>query len=142
MLPSDDVIAELTRAIFEAMLGLDLAGPLDSFTFSGGWELAIDITGRWNGTVTLAVPDELGRRAAAAMFACDPDAVRAEDIEDAVAELANMIGGNVKSLLPGPSELSLPRRQIGARAAHGARRLCFESGGIPFVLEVGQRAAA
>ena len=30
------------------------------------------------------------------------------DLQDALAELSNMIGGNLKTLLPGPSFLSLP----------------------------------
>jgi len=30
------------------------------------------------------------------------------DMQDAIAELANMVGGNLKSILPGPSMLSLP----------------------------------
>jgi chemotaxis protein CheX len=35
-------------------------------------------------------------------------AVSDADVADAVGELVNMIGGNVKSLMPGPSALSLP----------------------------------
>jgi chemotaxis protein CheX len=31
-----------------------------------------------------------------------------EDVADAVGELANMIGGNIKGLMPGPSVLTLP----------------------------------
>jgi chemotaxis protein CheX len=31
-----------------------------------------------------------------------------EDIEDGLGELANVVGGNVKAVLPGPSVLGLP----------------------------------
>ena len=31
-----------------------------------------------------------------------------EDVEDALGELANVVGGNVKAVLPGPSVLGLP----------------------------------
>jgi chemotaxis protein CheX len=32
----------------------------------------------------------------------------AEDVDDALGELANVVGGNVKAVLPGPSVLGLP----------------------------------
>ena len=31
-----------------------------------------------------------------------------EDVADALGELANVVGGNVKAVLPGPSVLGLP----------------------------------
>ena len=31
-----------------------------------------------------------------------------EDVDDALGELANVVGGNVKAVLPGPSVLGLP----------------------------------
>ncbi len=33
---------------------------------------------------------------------------RLEDVADAFGEIANVVGGNVKAALPGPSGLSLP----------------------------------
>jgi chemotaxis protein CheX len=42
------------------------------------------------------------------MLQLSPGDVTDDDKRDVVAELANMIGGNLKSLLPGPLYLSLP----------------------------------
>jgi chemotaxis protein CheX len=42
------------------------------------------------------------------MLQMAPDDVTQDDKRDVVAELANMVGGNFKSLLPGPVFLSLP----------------------------------
>ena len=42
------------------------------------------------------------------MFGSAPDVVTDAEVVDALGELTNMIGGNVKSLLPAPSQLSLP----------------------------------
>jgi len=46
-----------------------------------------------------------------------PDEAGPADVADAVGELVNMVGGNIKSLMPGPSVLSLPAVAAG-RAAH------------------------
>ena len=46
--------------------------------------------------------------ATADMLHMDPADVTAADQQDVASELVNMIGGNLKSMLPGPSFLSLP----------------------------------
>ncbi|QCC78154.1 chemotaxis protein CheX [Nocardioides daphniae] len=55
------------------------------------------------------------------MLGMDPDADEPSeaDVVDAVGELVNMVGGNVKSLVPGPSQLSLPLVATG-QFAHGS----------------------
>ena len=40
-----------------------------------------------------------------------------EDVADALGELANVVGGNVKAVLPGPSVLGLP--EVGSAPAAG-----------------------
>ena len=37
-----------------------------------------------------------------------PEVLEEEDVDDALGELANVVGGNVKAVLPGPSVLGLP----------------------------------
>ena len=68
----------------------------------------IQITGAWNGAVVLDCPAKVARHAAAVMFQTQPPQVSMADIQDAIAELANIIGGHIKSLLPKPCQLSLP----------------------------------
>lgn len=68
----------------------------------------VRITGAWDGRVALACPVPVARAAAAAMLGVAEHGLTAADVADAVGELTNVIGGNVKSLLPAPSELSLP----------------------------------
>lgn len=74
---------------------------------------AVHISGTWNGSVTLSCSRELVRRAAGAMFQADPGELDEAEIRDAFGELANMVGGQVKSLLPEPSQLSLPAVSYG-----------------------------
>ena len=68
----------------------------------------IQITGMWNGAVLLDCPVELARLAASIMFSKEPAKVTTADLQDAVAELVNMVGGNFKALLPEKCYLSLP----------------------------------
>lgn len=68
----------------------------------------LDITGNWNGTVTLSITEAGAVSLARAMFD-DPDGeLSRADVQDAVGELGNILAGNIKSCLPEPSVLSLP----------------------------------
>lgn len=68
----------------------------------------VRITGEWNGRVLLELSPDLARIAAAEMLQLAPEEITAIDQREVATELVNMIGGNLKSALPGPSSLSLP----------------------------------
>jgi len=70
---------------------------------------AVSVTGAWQGHVVINLTETASRHAAAALLGIELGEVTVADITDAVGELANIIGGNVKSLLPQPSVLSLPQ---------------------------------
>lgn len=102
-------ITSITEAIFGTALELPItpaAGPPASP--GTGLAGAVRITGHWHGTVAVWLPPELARRVAAVMFGLAPDAVTDTEERDAVGELANMVAGNFKGMLPSPSQLSLP----------------------------------
>ena len=64
---------------------------------------------------------------AAALLALPEDEASEDDVADAVGELVNMIGGNVKSLVESPSALSLPHvvTQPGTHQSWpGAKEVC------------------
>lgn len=69
---------------------------------------SVQISGAFSGAVAVECSLDLARRAAASMFALEEAAVGRSEIRDALGEIANMIGGNVKALLPAPSRLSVP----------------------------------
>lgn len=103
-------LLEVLQSIFRCVLHWEVE-PDDAATepsASGRWTAAVHIAGAWNGTIILETGSPLARAAAAEMFDVAPSAVGDQDIQDSLAELANMIGGNVKTVLPGPSFLSLP----------------------------------
>jgi chemotaxis protein CheX len=67
---------------------------------------SVEIRGGWDGAVTLEMSPTAARTAARTMLTLDE--VEDEDVLDALGELVNMIGGNIKSLLPSGSVLGLP----------------------------------
>ena len=68
----------------------------------------VSITGNWHGHLVYASSRDAARKAAAAFLAMEPDEVGQEDISDVLGELANIVGGNVKAMLPAGCFLSLP----------------------------------
>jgi chemotaxis protein CheX len=68
----------------------------------------VSITGSWHGHLVYASSRGAATKAAAAFLAMEPDEVGQEDISDVLGELANIVGGNVKAMLPAGCFLSLP----------------------------------
>ena len=66
----------------------------------------IHIAGGWSGAITLEMSVLTAEVAARVLL--DVDEVEPWEVADAVGELVNIVGGNLKSLLPTPSRLSLP----------------------------------
>jgi chemotaxis protein CheX len=115
-LPTDQQIAEITQDVWSSYTGKTVQPAPDQVTPDGG-DVAVGrvaVTGAWRGTVLLACPTDLARTAAAAMFDRPAERLTDDEVADALGELTNMIGGNLKSLLPGPSRLSLPSVTVGA----------------------------
>jgi chemotaxis protein CheX len=68
----------------------------------------VHVSGTWEGAVIVHCPGRLARRMAAIIFQIEVDSASAADVQDTLGEFANMVGGNLKPLVPGPSRLSLP----------------------------------
>lgn len=69
------------------------------------------LRGAWEGAVSLTCEPPLATRLAAVMLAVDAAEVGPDAARDALGELANVLGGNVKNLLPAPCFISLPTAQ-------------------------------
>ena len=69
----------------------------------------VTVSGPWNGAVVITcAPQTAAELTRCVLGAHAPEELYSEDVDDALGELANVLGGNVKSLLPGPSQLGLP----------------------------------
>lgn len=111
-------------------------------TFTPAWSASVTIKGEWNGMVSIELTESGAHRVTCGMLGMDPenDETTEADVVDAVGELVNMVGGNVKSLVPGPNQLSLPLVATG-QFAHGSEeqqivRLGFTWGEEPLAVTV------
>ena len=131
--PSDDDIDDIVHTLASMCLGMEAERiPLGDSTPEDDLLIAsVAITGAWTGSVAVSCSRALARRSAQAMFGTTDD-VSEEQTSDALREIANIIAGNFKSLVSGPSRLSLPvlREPPAYEAGEGAaHRLGFDCGG-------------
>lgn len=109
MITTEEIL-EVTNNVFTTMLErpVELTDNPEDLADQSPITGCVHISGEWNGAVMLQTSGQLATYAASKMFAMDDADVQKNDLQDTMAELANMIGGNIKSLVPGPSLLSLP----------------------------------
>lgn len=95
----------------------------------------IQITGNWEGAVTIECTAEHARTMAETMFCMEPGEAEEDEVIDAFGELVNVVGGNVKAILDGGADLSLPAVTTGidyrvvVPGSTEKCRLAFESNG-------------
>ena len=110
-------IESIAQDAWTALVGEDeilvpLPGELPADVVSS-W---VDMTGPWTGTVVLTTGRDTAADLTRALLAeTAPEPLEDDDVADALGEMANVVGGNVKAALPGPSVLSLPH--VGAPPA-------------------------
>lgn len=120
--PREDDVRTLTREVWTTFLGAEV--PLlfiEDDSFVPDWSASVTIRGAWDGMVSLETTRAGAQHITRALLDLDSDAddLSDSDLVDAIGELVNMVGGNVKGLVPGPSRLSLPLVAAG-RFAHGS----------------------
>ena len=111
MRASEDQIFQIVENVWTSFVGLRLqrrslnalSGVRDRFLIA-----SVDIDGAWEGTVAFSCSEDLARHVAAHLFDVTHDEVTREEIRETLAELCNIIGGNLKRIIPAPSRLSLP----------------------------------
>jgi chemotaxis protein CheX len=102
---TNDEVLQITEHVLGTMLELNAEGHFDSTQLNSGSEAftgCVHISGQWQGAVVVQGTPELGRLLAARF------------LEMPASELTNMIGGNIKGLVPGPSYLSIPSVTVGS----------------------------
>jgi chemotaxis protein CheX len=139
---SDDVVW-IARDVWSSFLDVDLepAGVPAQRTATDDLTGVIEVTGAWQGSIEVRCSADVARTLADAMLGARPTGVGDDDVTDALGELTNMVGGNVKSLLPSPSRLSLPVVRVGPRPDDGAAlvssvELVARSSGDPVSISV------
>jgi chemotaxis protein CheX len=141
-------IEGITRTMWATLFDLSLeSGHVGEIGPESSVTSCVQIDGAWYGALVMMCPMALARTLTAQMFQAesDPDL---DDVRDALGELANMLGGNVKALLPAPSQISLPAVAIGSDyelsvvGASEVARASFSCDGQPLLVTLLQRSVA
>jgi chemotaxis protein CheX len=108
-------IEDIDQMIWSTLVDVPLhpggaAAPRDDSTVTA----IVNIDGAWHGAVLVRCPFALASLVTAAMFQSDAEP-SFEEVSDALGEVANMVAGNVKALLPQPSAISLPTVALGSQ---------------------------
>jgi len=110
---AEDIVSIATDVWSSLNLDIEQTEPLLNDAEITG-SASVSISGNWDGVVRLDFTTSLPGELAAAMFMMEPADVTDDEVADAVGELANMLGGNLKSLFPEHSRLSLPSVVLGS----------------------------
>jgi hypothetical protein len=115
----EETVQSIAQEAWSALVGDDeFLVPLPGGTPDDAVSSWVEIVGPWTGTVVITCARTTAEQLARCLLAEHaPPVLDDEDIEDGLGELANVVGGNVKAVLPGPSVLGLP--EVGTAPAAG-----------------------
>ena len=118
--PNVDDLAEMVDQVWVSYLDPEGTSPLmrvDDEPKTCEVHSSVSITGSWHGHIVYASSTAAAKMAAAAFLAMEADEVSQEDLSDVLGELANIVGGNVKAMLPAGCFLSLPQVVLAPESA-------------------------
>lgn len=147
---SDDDIREIVANICASLLDMGVQ-PVDKAPerpiHEHAYTSSVQITGAWEGAVSVDFSEPLARKMTEAMFGMEVGEAARDEILDALGEVANVAGGNVKALLPSPAQLSMPSVTEGVNyvvrvpGTAVVNHVGFECEGEPLVVTVLRRAS-
>jgi len=104
-----EMVAQTVEAVFLNMMNLEVspgetpwAASYDQLTS------AVHLSGVWNGALLLECDRQQACQFAGRFLSMDPPEAVTDDVRDVLGELANMIGGNIKSAVAAGLSLSMP----------------------------------
>jgi len=106
---SQNTVVDIVESIFSTMLEIDLSVSDTPLSLAGERMTAtIYLEGEWNWAVSIECTQSQACQFAGRFLATDPPGAVDDDVRDALGELVNMIGGNIKSVLAKDIHLSMP----------------------------------
>lgn len=118
--PTEADLREIAEQVWSSYLDPEGVAPLlpaDPAKARFDVMASVSITGSWHGHVVFACTEKAARNAAGAFLMMDSAEVTEADLADVLGELANIVGGNVKSMLPTGCFVSLPHVVMAPGAA-------------------------
>lgn len=103
-------LTQYTQFTWTSILEVDVEETHEEFEENTETDInaCVLISGAWKGMVVMSFHINLARAVAKKMFDLKNEKPTDEELRDSVGEMINMIGGNLKALVPQPSFLSLP----------------------------------
>ncbi len=105
----EQTLQQVVTDVCSGMLGLELEPTSDTACEEkDALSAVVRISGGWESLVQVLAPRKTAVAIASTMFAMGEDELSEAEIRDAVGEIVNMVGGNLKGITEGDSSLSLP----------------------------------
>ena len=103
------VLAQIVKSVFVTMMSLDVSPSETSWKPMGDRLTSfVQLTGDWDGAVEIECSRLQACQFAGHILSMDPPESVDDDVRDVLGELANMIGGNLKSNFSSQVRLSMP----------------------------------
>lgn len=104
-----EMLVRTVGSVFITMVGLDVC-PSEIQSLPSGDLLTsyVQLAGDWNGAILLECTRRQARSFAGLILSTDSPAAVDDDVRDALGELANVIGGNMKCGMSTAAHLSMP----------------------------------
>lgn len=129
-----DDVGCIVQSVFRTMMDLDTSVSAAAWTHSADTiTSAVHFVGEWRGAVLVECRLGAASQFTARFMGIAVPAAIDDDVRDVMGELANMVAGNLKSLLPRGVDLSMPSVVEGSDyalricGATTAERICFAS---------------
>lgn len=106
---SVEMVTQIVESIFTTMMDLPVsASEAPWLPARDRLVSSVHLEGDWSGVVSLECNQEQACRFAGRLLSMNPPDAVDDDVRDALGELANMIGGNLKSTIAVDARLSMP----------------------------------
>jgi chemotaxis protein CheX len=104
-----EMVAQTVEAVFLAMMDLEVSPGETAWAPSHNQlTSAVHLSGIWNGALLFECDPWQACQFAGRFLSMDPPEAVTDDVRDVLGELANMIGGNIKSTVAAGLSLSMP----------------------------------
>ncbi|MFK7737130.1 MAG: chemotaxis protein CheX [Pirellulaceae bacterium] len=106
---SSDQVVSMMQTLFESLLGEALKHTESAPPATESWiRSKIEITGEEHCFVQVSADPKMAYRIASTMFETPEDEIDPSEVGDALCEVVNVIGGNIKGAIDRSCDLSLP----------------------------------
>ena len=126
-IPEPEVMEQVIAGVLDDFLGI-LVEPVMTTSGCSGVCVRVDIDGSWQGRIVVGANAGMLSRICTAMFKTEPAQQDEVDQRDGLKEVANIVAGNIKAMLPAPSSLAIPE-YMGAETTAGPACIMRAVGG-------------